>query len=106
MGLEGEVLQCVPLSEVAYCSSQANDHTVSIEVCHADEAGEFSAETMASLLRLTAWLCEEFDLAPADVIRHYDVTGKICPKYYVDHPEAWEDFRSALRAARIQENPS
>lgn len=106
VGLEGEVLQCVPLSEVAYCSSQANDHTVSIEVCHADETGEFSAETMASLLRLTAWLCEEFDLAPADVIRHYDVTGKICPKYYVDHPEAWEDFRSALRAARTQENPS
>lgn len=106
VGLEGEVLQCVPLSEVAYCSSQANDHTVSIEVCHADETGEFSAETMASLLRLTAWLCEEFDLAPADVIRHYDVTGKVCPKYYVDHPEAWEDFRSALRAARTQENPS
>ena len=106
VGLEGEVLQCVPLTEVAYCSSQANDHTVSIEVCHADETGEFSAETMASLLRLTAWLCEEFDLAPADVIRHYDVTGKICPKYYVDHPEAWEDFRSALRAARTQENPS
>ena len=46
VGLEGEVLQCVPLSEVAYCSSQANDHTVSIEVCHADEMGEFSAETM------------------------------------------------------------
>ena len=106
VGLEGEVLQCVPLSEVAYCSSQANDHTVSIEVCHADETGEFSAETMASLLRLTAWLCEEFDLAPADVIRHYDVTGKICPKYYVDHPEAWEDFRSALGAVRTQENPS
>ena len=106
MGLEGEVLQCVPLAEIAYCSSQANDHTVSIEVCHADEAGEFSAEMMASLLRLTAWLCEEFDLAPADVIRHYDVTGKVCPKYYVDHPEAWEDFRSALRAAHTQENPS
>ena len=81
VGLEGEVLQCVPLAEIAYCSSQANDHTVSIEVCHADEAGEFSAETMASLLRLTAWLCEEFDLAPADVIRHYDVTGKDCPKW-------------------------
>lgn len=46
------------------------------------------------------------DLAPADVIRHYDVTGKVCPKYYVDHPEAWEDFRSALRAVRTQENPS
>ena len=106
VGLEGEVLQCVPLAEIAYCSSQANDHTVSIEVCHADEAGEFSAETMASLLRLTAWLCEEFDLAPADVIRHYDVTGKICPKYYVEQPEAWEDFRSALHALHAAENAS
>ena len=103
VGLEGEVLQCVPLTEIAYCSSQANDHTVSIEVCHADEAGEFSAETMASLLRLTAWLCGEFDLSSADVIRHYDVTGKICPKYYVEHPEAWEGFLSALDALLAQE---
>ena len=31
-----------------------------------------------------------FNLTSEDVIRHYDVTGKICPKYYVDHPEAWE----------------
>ena len=103
VGLEGEVLQCVPLTEIAYCSSQANDHTVSIEVCHADEAGEFSAETMASLLHLTAWLCGEFDLSSADVIRHYDVTGKICPKYYVEHPEAWESFLSSLDALLAQE---
>ncbi len=103
VGLEGEVLQCVPLTEIAYCSSQANDHTVSIEVCHADEAGEFSAETMASLLRLTAWLCGEFGLSSADVIRHYDVTGKICPKYYVEHPEAWEGFLSSLDALLAQE---
>ena len=26
------------------------------------------------------------------MIRHYDVTGKICPKYYVDHPDKWEEF--------------
>ena len=26
------------------------------------------------------------------MIRHYDVTGKLCPVYYVEHPEAWEDF--------------
>ena len=58
-------------------------------------------------MKLTAWLCDLYGLdAREGVIRHYDVTGKICPKYYVDHPEAWEDFRSALRAARTQENPS
>ena len=107
VGLEGEVLQCVPLSEVAYCSSQANDHTVSIEVCHADETGKFNDATMGSLEALVVWLCETFNLDPdVGVIRHYDVTGKICPKYYVDHPEAWEDFRSALGAVRTQENPS
>ena len=101
VGLEGEILQCVPLTEIAYCSSQANDHTISIEVCHSDASGAFSAETTASLLRLTAWLCETFGLPAESVIRHYDVTGKICPKYYVEHPETWEDFLSALRALRV-----
>ena len=28
----------------------------------------------------------------ASVIRHYDVTGKICPKYYVEHEDAWDTF--------------
>lgn len=98
IGLEGEVIQCVPLTEIAYCSSQANDHTVSIEVCHPDETGEFTAATMESLETLTAWLCNTFSLAPSDVIRHYDVTGKICPKYYVEHPDAWDEFQDRLTA--------
>lgn len=100
VGLEGEVLQCVPLTEVAYCSSQANDHTVSIEVCHEDETGEFSAATMAALQTLTVWLCEELDLETSAVIRHYDVTGKVCPKFYVEQPEAWEAFLADLASLR------
>ena len=37
---------------------------------------------------------------PADrVIRHYDVTGKICPKYFVDYPEKWEDFHKDVKKA-------
>ena len=35
----------------------------------------------------------KFDLSQEDVIRHYDVTGKICPKYFVEHEDAWEEFR-------------
>ena len=31
-----------------------------------------------------------------DVIRHYDVTGKECPKYYVEHEDAWEQFKQDL----------
>ena len=100
VGLEGEVLQCIPLTEIAYASNDRNGDTVAIEVCHPDETGEFSRETYEQVVQLTAWLCHTFALDPeTDVIRHYDVTGKICPRYYVEQPEAWEQFRLDVAAA-------
>ena len=100
VGLEGEVIQCVPLTEIAYASNERNADTVSIEVCHPDETGEFSQVSYDRCVELTAWLCETFRLDPAeDVIRHYDVTGKRCPLYYVEHPEAWETFLADVEAA-------
>ena len=104
VGLDGEILQCVPLTEIAYCSNTANDYTVSIEVCHPDDTGKFDDATMESLEKLVAWLCETFSLDPAeDVIRHYDVTGKICPKYYVENEDAWLAFKQDV-SARIEED--
>ena len=96
VGLDGEILQNVPLDEVAYCSSQRNSDTLSIECCHPDKAGEFTQETYDALVRLTAWLMDYYGLDTSQVIRHYDVTGKECPRYYVQHPEAWEAFLSDL----------
>ena len=34
------------------------------------------------------------------MIRHYDVTGKICPKWFTEHPDAWEQFKQDV-AARL-----
>lgn len=99
VGLEGEIIQCVPTWEVAYASNERNSDTVSIEVCHPDETGRFTEETYRSLVRLTAWLCVKFELTEEDVIRHYDVTGKICPKYFVEDENAWEDFRTDIGRA-------
>ena len=99
VGLDGEVLQNVPLNEVAYCSNQRNDDTISIECCHPDDSGEFTSATYESLVRLTRWLMEEYGLDTSQVIRHYDVTGKICPKYFVDYPEKWEDFHKDVKKA-------
>ncbi len=90
VGLEGEIIQCVPLDEWSYCSSSANAWSIAIEVCHPDETGKFNQETTDSLVRLLRWLVELYDLDRDGVIRHYDVTGKICPKYYVDNPDQWE----------------
>lgn len=100
VGLEGEVIQCVPLTEIAYASNSRNDDTVSIEVCHPDETGRFNDAAYDRCVDLTAWLCREFRLKPEeDVIRHYDVTGKLCPLYYVENPAAWEGFLADVAEA-------
>ena len=41
----------------------------------------------------------KFGLDEEDVIRHHDVTGKNCPKYFVENEEAWEAFRENIRLA-------
>ncbi len=98
VGLEGEIIQCVPLSEIAYCSNRRNSDTIAIEVCHPDETGKFNPETEEAVENLTAWLCHTFKLKTDDVIRHYDVNGKACPKYFVDDPAAWEAFLTNVQA--------
>ena len=98
IGLEGEVVQCIPLDEVAYASNNGNSDTISIECCHPDETGKFNEATYKSMVQLTAWLCEKFSLTEEDVIRHYDITGKICPKYFVENEDAWKQFKSDVKA--------
>lgn len=92
IGLEGEVIQCIPTGEMSYATNTANVDTVAIECCHPDETGKFNDATYTSAVKLTAWLCVRFGLTSEAVIRHYDVTGKDCPKYYVENPQAWEQF--------------
>jgi len=97
VGLEGEVLLCVPPDEKSSATNERNRDTISVEVCHPDETGEFSSVTYESLLRLLAWLCDTYDLSEENLIRHYDVTGKLCPLYYVEHPEAWEKLKQDVK---------
>ena len=93
VGLNGEIIQCVPTWEIAYASNHRNSDTVSIETCHMTSDGTYTEETYNAMVQLTAWLCEKFGLTEEDVIRHYDITGKICPKYFVEDEKAWEQFK-------------
>lgn len=97
VGLDGEVIQCIPTNEIAYCTNQANSYSVSIETCHPDSTGKFNSATERSLVELTVYLLKKFGLTERDVIRHYDVTGKRCPLYYVTAPEAWQSFLSRVK---------
>lgn len=98
IGLNGEIIQCLPLDEKSAASNWRNNDTISIEVCHPDDSGAFTAASYNSLVKLTKWLVELGKLnSDKAVIRHYDITGKECPKYYVDNPEAWDAFKDELK---------
>ena len=98
IGLKGEIIQCIPLHEKSSASNHRNKDTISIEVCHPDESGKFTDATYQSLVKLTAWLLDVCDLDSDDVIRHYDITGKQCPLYFVTHEDAWKQFLKDVKS--------
>lgn len=97
VGLDGEIIQCVPLYEKSAASNERNKDSISIEVCHPDESGKFNEKTYDSLIKLISWLCNEFSLDESQIIRHYDITGKLCPKYYVDNEDKWENLKRDVK---------
>ncbi len=111
-GLDGEVLQVIPVGEMAYhvgakkynaealarLSRYPNDCTIGIEMCCTDGRGNIRPETEEAAEELAAKLCAMFSLNPeTDLWRHYDVTGKLCPRLYIEQPERWRNFRRAVR---------
>ena len=96
VGLEGEIIQCVPLWEKSAASNWRNSDTISIEVCHPDDTGKFNDGTYNSVIKLASWLLNELGLDESAVIRHYDITEKLCPLYYVEHEDAWNQMKKDI----------
>ena len=99
VGLKGEIIQCLPLWERSAASNDRNKDTISIEVCHPDDTGKFNDATYTSVVKLTAWLLKGTGLSGDNVIRHYDVTGKLCPIYYVNNPDKWDDLKKDVKTS-------
>jgi N-acetylmuramoyl-L-alanine amidase CwlA len=93
IGLDGKIIRCIPENEISYASNSRNYDTLSIECCHPDSSGEFTKATYDSLVWLVSQICKYYELDKDEIIRHYDVNGKICPKFFVDNPASWELFR-------------
>lgn len=53
IGLDGEIVQCIPCNEIAYASNDRNSDTISIECCIEDDSGKFNEDTYKSLVELT-----------------------------------------------------
>lgn len=98
VGYNGEMIQCLPLTEIGYAVMQRNYDSVSIECCYLSEDGRFTQATKESLVELLAWLIGKYDLTTDDILRHYDSNGKLCPKYYVEHEDEWEQIKKDVDA--------
>lgn len=62
-----------------------------------DSGWYFEEDTIAATVQLTKELMEKYNIPEANVIRHYDVTGKICPAPFVNSSAAWDKFKARLR---------
>lgn len=87
-----------------------NANSISIEMCSrnwnggsrsATDAGwYFKEKTINNAVKLTKELMEKYNIPIENVIRHYDVWGKICPAPFVNNPKAWENFKERLTMKR------
>ena len=72
--------------------------SISIELCDTMRDGkyDFSEKTLANAALLCRELMQKYHIPLENVIRHFDVVGKICPAPFVENTAAWQAFRERL----------
>lgn len=102
---EKEIWQCVEDNNVAWhCGSKKyihpdcrNSNSIGIELCsRRTKDGEyyFLEKTEEHTIELVRHLMNKYNIPIGRVLRHYDVTGKLCPAPYVLDVEKWETFKN------------
>lgn len=120
---DDSVTQSVPDNYVAYavggtklndCSKTGggsmykkitNTNSISIEMCDTLKNGknDVSAKTLENTLALCKVIMKKYNIPISRVYRHFDVTGKHCPAYYMDN-KAWADFKVKLQTVVSESN--
>lgn len=123
VGFDGEIWQSVEDGDIAWhCGAKSyrhpecrNSNSIGMELCVRNKGSQaadsrdwyFEEATVTAAIELTRELMEKYGVPAERVIRHYDVTGKICPNPYVYNHTAhtWEAFKAALTATAPKEYP-
>ena len=90
---DDSITRSVPDDYVAYhCGAYSYKHplcrnanSIGIEMCDAKRDGRIMAtdKTIQNAAELVYQLCKQYGIPYDHIIRHYDVTGKLCPAYWV-----------------------
>lgn len=76
-----------------------NSNSIGIEMCsrkYSNGTYYFKEETIKNCINLVKYLMNKYNLSSDKVIRHYDVTGKICPAPFVNDVSQWNNFKKRL----------
>ena len=104
---ENDVVQSVKDSDTAWhCGAKnykhnkcRNDNSIGVEMCsEKDSSGQYyiNEETQKKALEVVKWLMEKYGVPLENVMRHYDVTGKLCPEPFARNQVQWLDFKGRL----------
>ena len=77
-----------------------NSNSISIELCDTERNGksDLSSETRKNAIELARHLCKKYKIDKNHIIMHYQVNGKLCPKYFVEDTKAWKKFKDDIFA--------
>lgn len=101
---ERESIECIPLGEPAWHAGDGrgdgNMRSIGVEIC---ESGDY-AKTVDNAAELVARLLKERGWGVDRLRRHYDWSGKICPRLMYDGGTwaGWQAFKDAV-AAKLNE---
>ncbi|WP_124067375.1 peptidoglycan recognition family protein [Clostridium sp. E02] len=119
---DGSVWQSVEDNNIAWhCGAKKyvhpecrNANSIGIEMCVRNKGNKadtsrdwyFEDATVQTATELTKKLMGKYNIPADHVIRHYDVTGKICPNPYVyNHTQhTWEAFKTALTETEVKKS--
>ena len=75
-----------------------NSNTYNIEICDTKKDGkhQFSEKTIINAIAYTKKIMKKYHIDSNHVIRHFDVTGKICPLPFVVNEDKWKEFKANL----------
>ena len=79
-----------------------NTNSISVELCDTCKDGRYQASeaTLENAVELCRELMRKYDIPIENVYRHFDVTGKLCPSYFVDE-STWSDFKARLACDNV-----
>lgn len=101
------IWQCVLDKDIAwhcgttgtyYHKTCRNLNSIGVEMCSVKVNGVFAipAETVNNTIWLVKQLMAKYNIPITNVIRHYDVTHKMCPEPFVRDVAQWESFKNRL----------